>query len=252
MFDLSQIVEETIDRPPRILLCGREKIGKSTWAAGAPGAIFLPIAGEDGIDAIAVAKTPVIGKWPELLDVLRVLYSRPHDYRTVVIDSVSALEPKIWDLVCEERGKPKIEDIGYAKGYVDAVSHWRSLLDALDKLRAHRGIGSILIGHVGVRPFTDPLGESYDCYQLTTHKSATDLLYRWADTILFANAKAHVSKGEDGEMRGKLFLERKLYTQPRPGHPGGGRGVYGAIPYEIELSYSAFAAAVQAAKGGQA
>jgi len=31
-----------------------------------------------------------------------------------------------------------------------------------------------------------------------------------------------------------------LFTQKRPGHPGGGRGVYGRLPYKLPLSWEAF------------
>ena len=42
---------------------------------------------------------------------------------------------------------------------------------------------------------------------------------------------------------------RFLYTQKRPSHPGGGRGMYGALPYELPLDWASFQAAVAAAMG---
>ena len=46
-----------------------------------------------------------------------------------------------------------------------------------------------------------------------------------------------------------MVEERKLFTQGRPAHPGGGRGVYGRLEYEIDLTYESFMAAVKAAGG---
>jgi len=48
--------------------------------------------------------------------------------------------------------------------------------------------------------------------------------------------------------KGVLMDERVLYTQKRPAHPGGGRGVYGHLPYELPFDYHTWRAAIKAAK----
>jgi len=39
---------------------------------------------------------------------------------------------------------------------------------------------------------------------------------------------------------------RYLFTRKTPAHPGGGRGVYGQLPYELPLQWSAYSEAVAA------
>ena len=249
--NIADIKTGTVDRPPRIVLAGVEKIGKSTFAAGAPNPVFVPVKGEEGIDALDVARTPVVETYGELVEVIQALAEQEHKYKTLVIDSVSTLEPIIWDHLCSAEGVSGIEKVGggYGKGYIEAVGKWREIMAGLDYLRDERGMGCILIGHVAVKTFTDPLGESYDTYELDIHKKASGALMRWSDCILFANSKAIVKKDEKTEKRRAIQKsERSLFTQRRPGHMGGGRGVYGHLPYEMDLSWDAFVSAINKEK----
>lgn len=248
MFDLKTIEYGIKDRPPRMIICGVEKIGKSTFASQSNAPIVCSVKGEEGIDSISCPKTPVVNSFSELMDIITALYQNDHEFETIVIDSISALEPLIWTAICQEHNVKNIEKIGYGKGYTEALSMWRDLTEGLDALRNERGMASILIGHVVVRTFSDPLTDPYDQYAISLHKAAADVLFRWSDVILFANSKVY-TRGEDGK-KGKAVLvgERKLFTQKRPSHPGGGRGIYGQIPYELDLSWNAFQAALKEIK----
>jgi hypothetical protein len=190
------------------------------------------------------------------MSALYSLYSEQNSYGTVVIDSASALEPLVWADVCQRNGNvDSIEKVngGYGKGYIESVSAWRLLTEALDALRAELNMASILIGHVKVKRFDDPTGDSYDQYQFDINAQAANLLYRWADVILFANTKVIVKKEDVGFNKEKhrgidiTGGARFLYTQKSPAHPGGGRGVYGQLPYELPLSWANFMDAVAAA-----
>ncbi|MFZ5832268.1 MAG: ATP-binding protein [Planctomycetota bacterium] len=255
-FDLSSITTDARLRPPRILLLGVEKIGKSSFAAGADAPIFLPIRGEEGIDDLLVPKFPTCLTLDNVMEALCTLYTTEHPHRTVVIDSASTLEPLVWADTCRRNGNAEsIEKVGggYGKGYIEALTHWRRITEALDALRADRNMASILIGHVKVKRFDDPAGDSYDQYQFDINDKAANLFYRWVDVILFCNTKVVVKKEDVGfnkhHARGidAYGGARFLYTQKRPAHPGGGRGAYGRLPYELPLNFGSFMDAVAAA-----
>jgi hypothetical protein len=252
-FDLNSIKKGVEHKAPRIVLLGVEKIGKSTFAAGAESVIFLPIKGEEGVDDLDVAKFPRAETFDDVLAAVTTLIREEHDYKTFVIDSASALEPVIWAKLCEEANCDSIEKVGggYGKGYIEAANKWRSLMEGLDRLRS-KGISVILIGHVKVKRFDDPLGASFDQYQFDLHEKVHLALQRWADSILFANSETIVKTEEVGFNREKktgkdLTGARWLFTQKRPGHPGGGRGVYGRLPYKLPLDWSAFTSAASEA-----
>ena len=110
--NIADIQKGIQSRPPRIVLCGVEKIGKSSWAAGAPKPLFIPIAGEEGIDALDVARTPVIETYGELMEAIGMLAEQQHDYETVVIDSISTLEPLVWDHLIKTAGVGHERQVG--------------------------------------------------------------------------------------------------------------------------------------------
>jgi hypothetical protein len=250
-----------------MLLLGVEKIGKTSFAcgcsfegakrtgAGLNSPIILPMQGEEGADDMHVASFPTIQNSAEVLDALGVLYSEDHEYKTVVIDSASALEPLIWDDVSRAANVRSIEQVGggYGKGYQESASVFRRVLDGLDALRAAKNMASIIVGHVKIKRFDDPTGDSYDTYQFDAHERVKSLISRWADVILFAGVKVVVKKEDQGfgkEKRRGVDItggSRFLWTQKRPAHPGGGRGIYGQLPYELPLVWTAFEAEVSRA-----
>lgn len=250
-FDLKSIQSGAIVRAPRMILLGVEKIGKSTFAAGADDPVFLPIKQEEGVDAIDAPKFPTAMTFDQVMEAIGTLYQENHDFRTLVIDSVSALEPVIWESVCAEAKADSIEKVGggYGKGYTEALGKWRTLMSAIDALRSEKNMACILIGHVTVKRFDDPLGDSYDQYQFDIHNKAANAVFRWADSIVFANTKTAVKKEEVGFNKEKkrgvdITGNRFLFTRKTPAHPGGGRGVYGQLPYELPLDWAAYSAAV--------
>ena len=252
-YSLESISKGKSLRAPRIVLLGVEKIGKSTFASQAPNPVFIPVKGEEGVDDLDVAKFPAAQSHADVVSAISALYTEDHDYKTVIIDSASTLEPLIWDAVCKRESADSIEKVGggYGKGLIEAMVEWRQIMDGLDALRDKKNMTSIIVGHVTVKPFNDPTADSYDTYLFDINKRASESLLRWSDSILFANRRVAVTKEETGFNQTKARAtgggKPSLYTQKRPAHPGGGRGVYGRLPYELPLNWQAFSDAVAAA-----
>lgn len=256
-FDLKSITNEKRLRAPRIILTGTEKVGKSEFAAGAGKPIFIPIKREEGIDDLDVPKFPVCESVNDVRAALQTLHTQQHDFGTVVIDSSSTLEALIWEEVCQKNNAKAIGDVdeGYGRGEQKAVLIWQEIVDWLDALRRDRNMASIIIGHVIIKSYHDPLGPSYDQFIWNVNKHASAMMVQWADSVLFANFKTVVRDEKLGFHRDNVKHKatdytdgaRFLYTQKRPGHPGAGRGIYGRLPYELPLNWNAYMAAVQEA-----
>jgi len=250
-FDLNSLSKGKRMRAPRIILLGVEKIGKSTFAASSNSPALIPVKGEEGTDDLDCYKwdDPVPSSFDDVMNCLRSLYEQEHKYETVVLDSASALEPLIWENVCKRHNEKSIEKVmgGYQKGYSEALKEWTQITECLDLLRSKKNMASIIIGHIDVKRFDDPTtSASYDQYQFSVHKWASGLLYRWADAILFCNTKV-VAKKEDVGFDKKIGRgvdvgdnKRFLYTHKTPSHPGGGRGVFGRLPYELPLDWNVY------------
>lgn len=243
-------VSKSTGKPPRILIYGPQKIGKSSFGSLADRPVFVQV--EDGLDAISsVDAFPLAKSFGEVMTNLAELAEQPHDYKTVVVDSVDWLEPLVWQhLVTErpfnEKGKivRTIEDYGYGKGYAHALDIWRQdYLSALNYLRDERGMTIIQIGHAQIRKFENPETDIYDRYELKLNKSASALLMEHSDIILFANYYVGV-KNEEKKMsketrkRAVGTGERVLYTEERPAFMAGNRyGLPAEIPFTKDGAY---------------
>lgn len=224
--------------PPRIVMYGTEGIGKSTFGAAIEGSIFIPT--EDGLGQIDCAKFPMRSQLHQVEEDLNTLATSKHDYSAVVIDTLAGLERLIWDTVCRDANKSSIAEIPFGKGYAAALILWRRVLRTIDKLRAERGMMALLIGHSRVEKFDDPLSASYDRYSLRLYKTSAELVYEWADAILFATRRTRISADDDGRVRaapvGGEGGERILRTTGGPACIAKNRY---RLPEEIPLSWSA-------------
>lgn len=235
---LSTVQRGRSQAPDRILLAGTEGIGKTTWAAGAPAPVFLPV--EDGVGALDVARFPAPETWPDVLDAIRTLTEDAHDFKTLVVDTLDALEPKLWDHIAKRDQKANVEDYGYGKGYIAAVDEWRVFLGALERLRHQRGMEIILIAHVWVKPFKNPEGDDYDRYELKLHHKAAGLLKEWVDAVLFARWETFTDKLKNGSVKGVSTGARLIHTRRTAAWDAKNRY---SLPETLPLNYDDYAAA---------
>jgi len=240
MFDLSSIKSSKKDRPPRILLHGDEKVGKTTFATKFPGVIMLNISGEEGADEFDVPAFPTATKFEQILEAIQTLAQQEHEFKTLVIDSLTALEPLVQKFVCQEGGKASIEDFGFGKGYKKVAEVFDRLKIMLDHLRNEKDMGIIVIAHTKVDSFNDPAGDMYNMYVIDADKRVSALLQKWADCILFAKKDVVLVKDGEGfkETMKARKIEHNLYTKAISGaFPAGCRGKYGLLPAKIKLNY---------------
>lgn len=257
-FDPQSIGKAQNNLPPRIVLSGEPKAGKTTFAAKAPSPLFIPIVGEEGCDGVIdengnpvdVESTPVVKSYDELVSVLEWLHTGEHDYKTVVIDSLSTAERMIWQGLCEADGAKSIELVagGYGKGYTMTLEKFRRVTQLISKLREDRKMIAILISHVTPRALTDAeSNEQYDAFDLSLNKKVTALFQQWADFMLFASKAYYVT--DDGKRieqdMNKLVVHGKAHL------PIGGRGITKLMPNEVDLTWDAFYKAVKSAKQAQ-
>jgi len=193
---LQQVRRGRVIAPRRVLLYGVEGIGKSSFGAQAPGAVFLPT--ETGLDDIDCASMPLVTSWEMAMESLRELYMETHEFKTLVVDSVDWLEALVWQAACEKKGVSNIEAFGYGKGYIEALEYWRLFIQALSALRDDKGMGVVLLAHSKIEPFRNPEGEDYDRYMPRLHKLASSVLREWCDEVLFASYKTFVKQADSG------------------------------------------------------
>lgn len=232
-------IKKSIMGPPRIVVYGVPGIGKTSLAAATDSPIFIPC--EDGLGQIEAPCFPQPETFGDVIDCMAALINEEHDYKTVVVDTLDALEPMLWAHVCKAGGKKSIEDFGYGKGYVAAASEWRELLRGFDELR-NKGMVVLLIAHSTVVRFEAPDSDPYDRYQMRLDKRAEAIVSDWSDATLFANYEvATISTSGGDRKRGVGKGARKLHTEERPAWRAKNR--YG-LPETLPMDWSAIVAGI--------
>lgn len=193
--------------PRRIMFYGIAGVGKSSWAAQAPGAIFLNV--EDGLSDIECASTDPLKSYQEVMDAISWLTTGDHNYRTIVIDTLDWVEKLIFKDIAAVAHKESISDIDFNRGYDRAEPKWRTFLEFLDNLRATRNMAVILLAHSRVQKFSDPIIGTYDrhvpdMYVNTRGEGPVNTIMEWCDEVLFASFKTFTTT------EGKGFNERKI------------------------------------------
>jgi AAA domain len=233
------------DSPIRAIVFGRDGIGKSTFCAGAPGAVFIST--ESGLENIDTRAVESPRDWPSLINCVNELAVEP-SCQTVVIDSLDWAEQLAWKHLCDAEGVSTIEEVGkgYGKGYVAAMGLWRAMINALEGAR-REGKGVLLIAHAERKPVKNPTGEDYESWLIKINQKASALLREWVDVVGFAELDMATTKVDGPEKRHKGFSmgKRVLRTSPSPGHDGKSRFT---LPAKIPLDWPSFDAALRAGK----
>ena len=216
---LTNLVRKASDKPPRLVIYGKGGIGKTTLANEFPNPIFIQT--EDGggsLKLTSFTENPMT-KFSEVEEAIELLYMQDHEFKTVVLDSITKLEPIIWAETCRRHNWASIEDSGYGKGYVEADAIWRYFFTALASLR-EKGMTTVILGHEQVEMFSDPEREDYSRYRLRLHKRAEAMAREEADVVGFLTEVTMIKRDEKkpGLKTPKATGsgQRVLNLQPRP------------------------------------
>lgn len=234
----------------RIVLAGQEKMGKTTLAAGAPGALLVPL--EVGYAGVSVSKTAMLQRWEDVLalmnEIIALAQRGQFPHKTLVFDSVTAVERHIHDAIIQRdplsgRGGKKTITMdsahgGYGKAYNLANEEFDQFLQMCDVLAVYGGINIVMTAHVFSSKVMDPTAGEYDSWDLLLHSPKNAKTYgkrerltQWADVIGFLYEPIFVSKGEGMTKAMSQNKGRTLGLSRTPGYLAGNRfGVTGEYP----------------------
>jgi len=210
-----------IQRSFFVLLYGVPKIGKTHLASLAPEPVFLDV--ENGSSQFDVARVEGdITSYEKLMTGVREIYKSP-DFKTCVIDSVTAVERIFTAHLLKENAWKTLEDPGYGKGYGALTGMWSHFIGVCESMR-NSGKNVILIGHQRVKTTNDPMLEPYDRVEIDVAKNAASSIVSATDAVLYYRWKTRVKKGENGKRSvGLSSGDRELYTHEKAGFLAGNR-----------------------------
>lgn len=201
----------------RVIVAGVEKIGKTTFAVGAPRTMLVPL--EMGYAGVTVMKTPLLDQFAHVIglldEVTQACSAGTFPYQSIVFDSATALERLIHQYVLQSdptyaSGNKKAMTMesalgGYGRAYQYANEQMSVFLNRCDILAQHFRINIILTCHVFAAEVVDPTVGKYDSWDLLLHSPKNQKTYgkreiitQWADIIGFLHEPMFIVK--DGDM----------------------------------------------------
>lgn len=234
-------------KPPRIVVYGAPKVGKTKFASGAPSPVFVTT--EDGASAVPVKQFQVATSWAELLENLIEVAKEKHDFATLVLDTLNGAANLCAEFVCKDQFKGDWGPNGflsYGRGWAATSDEFKTILAPLEAARA-RGMMVILIGHTGVHSVKNPVEGDYDRYAVGIDKKLWARIHPWADIIMRADYD-YVVHDKDGTGRGRVIGDSKRFLRCHgsAAEDAGCRAGY-ELPPVLPLEWQAFELALNGA-----
>jgi hypothetical protein len=199
------------DRAVIVTIAGDAGMGKTTLAATFPNPIV--IRAEDGLQAIPADKRPdafpLITDEPQLWEQLAALVKEEHNYKTVIIDSVTALERLFVNHVIESDSK-KPRSInqalgGYGAGLSAVAAMHQRVRKACGILNERRGMHVVFVAHADTETIELPDQDAYTRYSLRLGKKSVAPYVDDSDVVGFLKLETF-TRGEEGA-RKKAFSD---------------------------------------------
>lgn len=254
----------------RVAICAQEKMGKTTLASGAPGALLVPL--EVGYESVTVDKTPMIQSWDELQafqgEVFAALQAGKFKYNSIIYDSATALERMIHEKTLSRdasygKGNAKAVTMesalgGYGKAYTYANELFDIFLKQCDQLAVYGRINIILTCHAFSAKLIDPQAGEYDSWDILLHSPRNnktygkrEMLTQWVDILGFLYEPMYISKGEDKVAKGISSNKgRTLGLSRTTSYVAGNRyGILGEISLPQQDGWNHLANAIYSSSG---
>jgi hypothetical protein len=185
------------DRPILCTITGDAGLGKTSLAATFPKPIF--IRAEDGLQAIPKSNRPdafpVVSTIDDLWEQLTSLIKEEHDYKTLVIDSITQLDNLFMNhIVDTDPKKPKtIAQAlgGYGAGFQALSSLHGRVRKAAGILNEVKGMNIVFIAHSETETIELPDADPYTRYNIRMQKKSVSHFVDNVDMVGYLKLETH-------------------------------------------------------------
>jgi hypothetical protein len=207
-------------RPIIATLFGEGGMGKTTLAAMFPKPVFIRT--EDGTASLVgndgVSLFPLSTSSQDVLDAIEALATEKHEFKTLVIDSITQLATLIESEIVA--ADPKAKSInqaggGYGAGYSTAAEKHRQIREWAGSLAYERGMNVIFIGHADTETLDLPDMDPFARYTVRMHKKSIPHYTDNVDLCGLIRLKIFVRGGDGDKKRAISTGEREIICFPQ-------------------------------------
>lgn len=227
----------------RFLVAGTEGIGKTTLGAKFPKPVFLPL--EDGLISVCedsnVDAFDLVENMDDCRAAMKFLEDSNHGYRTLVVDSITALTGLMEAEIM--KGEKKAQSInqalgGYGAGQAALASKCGKFCLVCRSLMRSKKMHIVWIGHEIVETVQPPDSTSYDRRTIAGAKKAIAPFLQNADVVGFIRESIETvteGKGDNKREIGVGLGTREIMCMPEAGSVAKNRlGIKEPLPFSAE------------------
>lgn len=170
-----KIITEEVKTPLICTIFGDPGLGKTSLAATFPNPIF--ILAEDGLKSVKPRphSFPLLKEADEIFENLKYLRKEKHDYKTLVIDSISQLDQLFINYILDLDSNAK----SFASSHGGYGAPFQMLSGLHGRVRKYAsalanelGMNTVFISHVEIENISPPDGDPYSKYDLKLSKKS--------------------------------------------------------------------------------
>lgn len=231
----------------RVVIFAAEKMGKTTFACGAPDCLLVPF--EQGYGGVKVPYLPLMTEYQHVLamqaEIVAAAQAGTFPFKTLVFDSATALETLIHRhtmaldkaMVNNKAASMEIAHGGYGKAYGVANMLFKDFLAWCDMLAINAKINIVFTAHAFASKVKDPLAGEYDSWDILLHSpkdmrtyGKREIITQWADNVLFLHEPMTVMKSDGVNKGTSMGQGRVLGIERQASYTAGNRyGMRGTI-----------------------
>lgn len=198
-------ISKPSDRPVIVTICGDSGMGKTSLAATFPNPIV--IRAEDGLQAIPENQRPdafpLVHRAKDVWDQLTALLQEEHKYKTLIVDSATALERLFTQQVIEDDPKnPRSINQalgGYGAGPAAVAAMHQRVRKACGMLNEKKGMHIVFVAHADTETIELPDQDPYTRYSLRLSKKSMAPYVDDSDVVGFLRLQTFTTG--DGERK---------------------------------------------------
>ena len=233
---LSQ-AKKPVSSPPIITIIGSPGTGKTSFAGTFPKPIFIQAEDASAVfeswdEAVQPTLLPELPKAAVdkagnlttstkdiLMAQMRELATADHDFKTLIIDSVTEMNLKLESELALADGVSNVAEAsgGYHKGFLTVAQWHADFMYACQVLAKRKNMAIVLLAHTGVEKIKNSPDEAseYSVYSLDMHKKSAAVYINNSDAVFYIKKEEFVTGGSTNNKGQTTKYGRVMQTGDR-------------------------------------